>query len=76
MGPAHSTLHALLSSLHLPVSMFKKCLSEAASNQDHTNYVFCIPSRPPSDWNPALALRSARLPEEQLQLEWVYGYDV
>ncbi|WIA35025.1 hypothetical protein OEZ86_003516 [Tetradesmus obliquus] len=31
---------------------------------------------PPSDWDPALALRSARLPEEQLALEWVYGYDV
>jgi hypothetical protein len=35
-----------------------------------------LPRRPPSDWDPALAVRSGRLPEERLTLEWVYGYDV
>lgn len=30
---------------------------------------------PPSDWDPALADKSSRLPEERLELEWVYGYD-
>lgn len=30
---------------------------------------------PPSDWDPRLADRSSRLPEERLELEWVYGYD-
>eukprot|EP00775_Hariotina_reticulata_P006916 gene6916-7132_t len=30
---------------------------------------------PPSNWNPAIADRSSRLPEAQLQLEFVYGMD-
>lgn len=30
---------------------------------------------PPNDWDPALAERSAQLPDARLQLEWVYGYD-
>ena len=30
---------------------------------------------PPSDWDPALAARSASLPDIKLQLEFVYGYD-
>jgi hypothetical protein len=30
---------------------------------------------PPSDWQPALAERSARLPSARLHLEFVYGYD-
>lgn len=30
---------------------------------------------PPSDWNPRLAERSALLPDAQLELSFVYGYD-
>jgi hypothetical protein len=40
------------------------------------NGVFVLLCRPPSDWDPELAVRSGRLPEERLALEWVYGYDV
>lgn len=30
---------------------------------------------PPSDWNPAVAQRSAKLPEIKLELQFVHGYD-
>ena len=29
----------------------------------------------PTDWSPALAARSAALPDRRLALEWVFGYD-
>ena len=30
---------------------------------------------PPSDWDPRMALRSSKVPEARLKLEFVYGYD-
>ena len=30
---------------------------------------------PPSDWDPALAVRSSQLPKVHLELDFVHGYD-
>jgi len=30
---------------------------------------------PPSNWDPAVAVRSAQLPEAEMELEFVHGFD-
>jgi microtubule-associated protein-like 6 len=52
---------------------------QAGQPASHTGQILYRPCRrgvlPPSDWEPALAKRSAQLPEPELQLDFVHGYD-
>ncbi len=52
---------------------------QAGRPADHVGQILYPQCRrgvlPPSDWDPALARRSAQVPEPELKLEFVHGYD-